>query len=260
MTTSELTSVAAIYDATAPVYDNLTAGHDYELWLGNLVPALERDGLRKGSLLDVCCGTGKSFLPMLARGWTVTGVDISEQMLERARAKAPTEVDLHCLDARRLPVLGSFDLAWALDDALNYLDSAEELHRALAGVRSNLGAGGLCVFDLNTITSYRGFWASRALIDGSPRLLWQGLCSTDFSPGDVARAALRVLDPEPGQTAEAIHCQRHFPEPVVRESLALAQLELLAVYGICTDAVLEQPLDESRHTKAIYVACARERR
>ena len=34
------------YEAIAPVYDDFTAHHDYELWLGNLLPELERHGLR----------------------------------------------------------------------------------------------------------------------------------------------------------------------------------------------------------------------
>ena len=76
------------YEAIAPVYDDFTAHHDYELWLGNLLPKLRRHGLNGHRLLDVGCGTGKSFIPMLERGWKVTACDISPSMLELARAKA----------------------------------------------------------------------------------------------------------------------------------------------------------------------------
>ncbi|HWB68413.1 MAG TPA: class I SAM-dependent methyltransferase, partial [Solirubrobacterales bacterium] len=79
----EKESAKLAYEAIAPVYDEFTAHHDYELGLGGLLPELERRGLRGKRLLDVGCGTGKSFLPMLERGWEVSGCDISAGMIER---------------------------------------------------------------------------------------------------------------------------------------------------------------------------------
>src|SRR3954467_8513306 len=117
------------YEAIAPVYDEFTAHHDYGLWLGALLPEAERHGLRTGRLLDVACGTGKSFIPMLERGWQVTACDISAAMVELARAKVGDAVDLSVADMRELPELGRFDLVWCLDDAINYLLSGEELEQ-----------------------------------------------------------------------------------------------------------------------------------
>src|SRR5690349_5744160 len=118
---SPAVDIADVYDRTAPVYDRFTAHHDFELWLGNLLPALEAEGLVRGRLLDVGCGTGKSFIPMLERGWSVTAVDVSEQMLEVARSKARDRADFHAADLRNLPTLGEFDLVWCLGDVINYL-------------------------------------------------------------------------------------------------------------------------------------------
>ena len=39
-------------------------------------------------VLDVACGTGKSFMPFLARGWDVTACDLSPAMLARAATVA----------------------------------------------------------------------------------------------------------------------------------------------------------------------------
>src|SRR4249919_4181068 len=82
------------YQAMAPVYDDFTAHHDYEGWLTDLLKALERRGLTGRRLLDVACGTGKSFLPMLPRGWQVTGCDLSPAMLALAEEKAGDSVEL----------------------------------------------------------------------------------------------------------------------------------------------------------------------
>ena len=51
-----------------------------------------------------------------------------------------------------------------------------------------------------------------------------------------------------------MHRQRHFPEAEVLEILEAAGLECLDVFGHGFDAVLEQPVDELRHTKVVYIA------
>lgn len=97
----------ATYEAMAPVYDIFTADYDDELWIGGLVSALEGNGLSGERLLDVACGTGKSFLPMLDRGWSVTACDISPAMVERSRAKVGGAVSLSVADMRSLPTSAS---------------------------------------------------------------------------------------------------------------------------------------------------------
>ena len=51
-----------------------------------------------------------------------------------------------------------------------------------------------------------------------------------------------------------MHRQRHFPEAEVLATLERAGLECLDVFGHDHDAILEQPLDEVKHTKAVYIA------
>jgi SAM-dependent methyltransferase len=246
------------YEAIAPVYDDFTAHHDYELWLGNLLPELRRHGLRGRRLLDVGCGTGKSFLPMLDRGWDVTACDISASMLELARAKAGNAVDLAVADMRELPVFGEFDLVWALDDAVNYLLSAEEMGGALSGMRANLASGGLLMFDLNTLQAYRSFFAEVQQVErGGRRLVWRGQGATDTPPGSISEARFEVESGGSGREVEThLHRQRHFPEAEVLELLGTAGLECLDVFGHGFDAVLEQPVDELVHTKVVYMARA----
>jgi len=245
------------YEAYAPVYDVFTAHYDYDGWLADLIVVLERYGLRGRRLLDVACGTGKSFLPMLGRAWRVTGCDISASMLDRARAKVGEEVRLLRADMRDLPKLGEFDLVWALDDAINYLLSAEELEQALTGMRENLAAGGLLLFDVNTLLAYRTFFAETEVVEREGhRLVWRGLTAPDAAPGTICESRLEI---DPGESrnedaADCVHRQRHFPEEEVLATIERAGLECLGVYGHGLDGVPKQPLDEAIHTKAVYVA------
>jgi SAM-dependent methyltransferase len=241
------------YEAIAPVYDDFTAHHDYELWLGNLLPKLRHHGLRGRRLLDVGCGTGKSFLPMLERGWEVTACDISPSMLELALAKAGAAAQLSVADMRELPVFGEFDLVWSLDDAVNYLLSAEELGSALSGMRANLAPGGLLMFDVNCLQSYRTFFAEVQRVErNGRRMIWRGQGSPDAPPGSISEARFEIESE--GEVEIHVHRQRHFPEAQVHELLEAAGLECLDVFGHGFDAVPKQPVEEQIHSKAVYLA------
>lgn len=250
---------ADAYNAIAPVYDAFTAEYDTEAWVGELLPALRRQGLTGNRLLDVGCGTGESFLPMLARGWSVTGCDVSMAMLARARGKvrargkAGYAVRLIVADMRELPRLGTFDLVWALDDTINYLLEPDELAATLTGMRGNLAPGGLMLFDLNTLHAYRMSFAERHVVEQDElRLIWTGLTSPDMEPGSIHEARFEA---EGNSDARPhVHRQRHYQEAEIRAALASAGLECLDVAGHGLDGVLQRPLDEATHTKAIYIA------
>ncbi len=245
-------SAAVTYEAIASVYDAYTAHYDHDGWISDLLLALERRGLEHGSLLDVGCGTGNSFMPMLERGWEVTACDISPAMLALAAEKAGEETQLEAADMRELPVFGEFDLVWSLDDAVNYLLDPDELEVALKGMRANLAPGGLLLFDTNALPAYRGFFAETdrvAELDDGRELVWRGDTPKDVAPGSICEATM-LLDGEPFAT----HRQRHFPEEEVLAALERAGLECLDVYGHGTDGVPRKPLDEATHTKAIFIA------
>jgi SAM-dependent methyltransferase len=248
----------AAYEAIAPVYDDFTSHHDYELWVRNLLPALRRHGLRGDRLLDVGCGTGKSFLPMQSRGWRVTACDISPSMLELARAKADAAT-LSVADMRRLPVFGEFDLVWTLGDAVNYQLSSAELVSAFVSMAANLAPGGLLLFDANGLACYRGFFARTEEVErDGRRLTWRGQERADVAAGSIceARFEIELLSGDAGEVETHVHRQRHHPEAKILEALGRAGLECLDVYGHGYDAVLQQPPDEGVHTKTIYIARA----
>jgi SAM-dependent methyltransferase len=249
------------YESIAPVYDDFTAHHDYEAWIATLLELATTHGLREGAdqALDVACGTGKSFMPLLGRGWRVTACDISPSMIAFAREKAGEEVRIEVADMREMPDFGSFDLAICIDDAVNYLHSREELEATLRGIAANLRPDGVVVFDSNTVANYRGFFAEQFEMEGDGvTMIWEGLTPTDFGPGEIAEArfAVEPLDPEGDRpTIEPeTHRQRHHPEAEVLAAIAGAGLELGGLYGHGPDGVPHQPMSEEDHTKAIYVA------
>jgi SAM-dependent methyltransferase len=245
------------YEQIAAVYDDFTAHHNYREWIDDLLALGTAHRLRGDTALDVGCGTGKSFMPLLELGWKVTAADISASMVELARAKAGPEVRVEVADMRELPVYGSFDLVFCLDDAVNYLHSAAELERALRGMAANLAPEGLLIFDTNTLTTYRTFFAERVVVEANGRrLIWAGQTGGHAEPGQISEATFEVQPLVPGTGPELrpeVHRQRHHPEAEIHRALAAAGLEVAGLYGCTTDGVPHQPVNEVIHTKAIYV-------
>ena len=248
------------YDSFAPHYDAFTAHHDYEAWTASLESLARDAGLRGRRLLDLACGTGKSFLPFLARGYDVTACDISRAMLSVAAKRAADRVRLLELDVRDLPTLGAFDLITLLDDAVNYLDDESELAATFKGVAGNLAPGGVLVFDANTLATFRRLYSSCLAIPAEDTvLILRGRGSAALEPGGAAEAYLEALVRRPDgwwDEHRSVHHHRHHPEATVRAALAGAGLECVGAWGQHVDGRLEPVLDDLAHSKTVYIARA----
>ena len=250
---------AEAYDGLAPAYDAFTAGHEYERWLAYLEALAKEHGLRGNALLDVGCGTGKSFFPMLERGYEVVACDISPQMVAQARAKIPPDrAQLLVADMRDLPELGAFDLVTCLDDAINYVTSRQELRATLAGFARNMRPGGIAVFDANSLSTYRTVFAGTVALDSQGDFFCiRGEAPREFEPGELASVWIEAFTERPDglwERSRTRHLQRHHPRADVEWALAEAGLKLVAVRGQSVGAHMHVVPDEDRHTKIVYMA------
>ena len=258
-------SAEEAYDRFAPVYDEFNSANDYEVWLGGvLLPELEKHRLRKGWALDVGCGTGRAFDPLLDRGWNVVGCDGSSGMLSQAAKKFGGRVQLVHADARKLEVIAppgehsdgeSFQLILLLNEVVNYLTEDGDLERAFAGVRRNLAADGLVVFDTNTSLWFEESFASGKSEEMSARGWdWQGL-SEGVERGATYEAQLS------GRGVQAhLHRQRHWTPEQVAAALETAGLRPLVALGQREEnmqVILEAPVDEARDSKIVHIAARR---
>jgi SAM-dependent methyltransferase len=120
-------------------------------------------------LLDVPCGNGRHAIELARRGHTVTGIDVSEDFLERAQraaARANVRIDWRKGDMRDLgeAFLGSgFDGAWCWGNSFGYLDHAAA-RAFLNAVARALRPGGRFVVDIAT--------AAESLIPGLIARQW----------------------------------------------------------------------------------------
>lgn len=245
---------AETYDRLAPVYDAMTASYAHERWLDQLHAVAAHHGAPGRRLLDLGCGTGRSFLPLLGDGFAVTGCDVSAGVARIARARAEGRARVVVADMPALPDLGPFDVVTCLDDAVNHVIDRAALGAAFRAVARALAPGGVFVFDTNTLASYRTAFATEQRFEEQGHAFtWRGLGSPDVRPGAVGVAQLDVRLPD-GGAVSVVHAQRHHPVDVVCALLEAAKLKVVAVIGQTTGAVLHRDHSESDHAKTVFVA------
>jgi SAM-dependent methyltransferase len=256
----EITDPAtSAYGSLAPYYDRFTAGYAYETWLAQIEERALRLGLAGRRLLDIGCGTGKSFAPLLARGYEVTGFDLSPEMVDEARRKFGALVeDLFVADMRDLPALGEFDLVTCIDDAINYLLDETDLLAAFRGVGEILAPGGVFAFDVTSLQSYRTTFTETFVHEDEGGIFcWRGESSPKFEPGDVASATVEAFiatHDDLWLRVSSRHIQRHHPPATIHAALEAAGLECAAVAGQRPGGCLEDQVDEAEHIKIVYFA------
>jgi demethylmenaquinone methyltransferase / 2-methoxy-6-polyprenyl-1,4-benzoquinol methylase len=178
--------VETMFDRIAPVYDLMnrvmTAGLDRR-WRRLTAEAVVRPGDR---VLDACCGTGDLALAALHAGGTVTGLDFSERMLDRARSKS-SAIGWVRGDLLNLPFADeSFDAATVGFGVRN----VEDLPGALRELARVLRPGGrLAILEITTprgpLRPFYALWFDRVV----PLLgkLFRGGAAYAYLPASVRR-------------------------------------------------------------------------
>ena len=101
-------------------------------------------------ILDVGCGTGRHAIELSNRGYIVTGIDLSETQLARARQKAEShnlKIDFQKQDARNLPFIDEFDVAIMLcEGGFPLMETDEMNYDILKCVTKSLRDHGKIIF------------------------------------------------------------------------------------------------------------------
>jgi SAM-dependent methyltransferase len=106
---------------------------------------------RGKSALDLCCGPGRCSIALAKRGFSVTGVDRTKFLLDKARAKARAarvKIEFLQQDMRDFLRPNSFNLALSMFTSFGYFDDKHEDQLVLQNIFKSLKPGGVCVIEL----------------------------------------------------------------------------------------------------------------
>lgn len=156
----------AHYSKMARYYDAIYASIvDYEAqadYLGKIFEKHHRGRVK--SILDIACGTGNYTFIFAKRGYDVTGIDSSEDMIRVARQKQRTRknnIEFVKMDMRNIRLERKFDIAAVLFGGFGYLLEVEDVKRFFSSVRANLRPNGLLIFE---------FWHNAAILPAASTL------------------------------------------------------------------------------------------
>ncbi len=105
----------------------------------------------KAQILDLCCGYGRHCIELAQRGFVVTGYDLSDFFLEKAKkdsAALGLKIKFIKGDMRKLPFENQFDAVLNIFTSFGFFDKEKDDLRVLKGVCKALKGGGLFLLDL----------------------------------------------------------------------------------------------------------------
>lgn len=220
---------SAAYDRFARVYSR----HWAQEVPPQLMAAVERllvPRLRAGArLLDLCCGTGYTVRELLARGFAVTGLDISKEMLREARRASP-RAHLIQADARRFQLSPVYDGVLSTFDSLNHIMTKEELAAVFRNVYGALVPGGLFLFDMNMEEAFLEHWADYyAIVEETEVCVLRG--AYDQQQG-VARYDITMFhrDADGWQRTDTSILEKYYPAKKIRRALKEAGFKKVSAY------------------------------
>jgi SAM-dependent methyltransferase len=227
-----------IYDLIAPIYDEINKEIDYSAWADFIESAVKANSPSRPELvLDLGCGTGSMTIELAKRGYDMTGVDLSVDMLDIARERA-YEAGLSdkmlwlCQDMTEFELYGTVDLAVSCLDCLNHLTRGGELDKCLSLVHNYLIPDGLFIFDVNGKAKFENVYADRSYVmetDGA-MCIWQNY----YNPkSHLCDFYITLFNEEGGgyERYDEIQRERMYTIATLKKKLAKSGFEFIGAYA-----------------------------
>nr|WP_263325659.1 class I SAM-dependent methyltransferase [Neobacillus sp. Marseille-Q6967] len=243
------------YEQFAYLYDELMQDAPYTEWVQFVKEKLHTYQVDGKALLDLACGTGELSVRFAKEGFSVTGVDLSSDMLAVAQVKAQAEglaISFYEQNMAELKGHDLFDIIGIFCDSLNYLQSEEEVIQTFSGAYQHLKDEGLFIFDVHSLYKVTNVFVEQtyAMAEEHLSYIWNSF------PGEMPYSvehelSFFVLDDQTGRydRFDEIHYQRTYPIDQYSQWLAEAGFELLQV---CADFQDSAPDDKTE--RILFVA------
>lgn len=162
------------YKGFSAIYDELMNEAPYDQWLQFLLKQMTWLATNNKKILDLGCGTGRLACELAKRGFQVTGLDISEEMLAMAadrmeREKVP-QFPLVQQDMCEMELHQTYGIIYSFCDSLNYLLDEDELTQTFSRVAEHLEHGGLFLFDMHSPYKITNVYAQGPIVDDDEKL------------------------------------------------------------------------------------------
>lgn len=150
----------------ARYYDLLNQQKDYQKEVDYIISLLNNFAPNASNMLELGCGTGLHAINLAEKGYHITGVDQSQDMINIAQERIKTLpnsisnlLNFNIGDIRNYSNDKSFDVALSLFHVVSYQISNNDLNQSFDTVSKHLKPGGIFIFDC---------WYGPAVISDKP--------------------------------------------------------------------------------------------
>lgn len=146
------------YNLFAGLYDALTENVDYKVRSDYISGFFTAENIKSGTIVDLACGTGSFSTQLAGRGYSVLGVDLSEEMLSVAQDKLTAmDCEYALIHTKMQDFVADIpvDGVICMLDSINHLTAFDDVRITFENVYKSLKNGGLFIFDVNTIYKHQ---------------------------------------------------------------------------------------------------------
>ena len=226
-----------IYDLLAPFYDAINAEIDYKKWADFIEEILKKECKERPELvLDLGCGTGKMTLELANRGYDMTGIDYSPEMLDIARNAAEDEghdVLWLCQDMREFELYGTVDAAVCCLDCINHLEDIDDLDKCFSLVHNYLIPDGIFIFDINGRYKFENIYADNTFTmeEEGGVCVWENFYDADSRMCDFYITLFKECDDGRYERYDETQTERMYTLAEIKKSLERNNMEYLYAFG-----------------------------
>ena len=143
----------SIYSEFASVYDVMQYDVDYERWIEEIKYRVTQHNSSARSMLELACGTGTIGIGLSKKGFNVEALDISEDMLTVAQAKAyenNVKMKFYHQDMVNFNTKKQYDAVFCMCDGINYILEPRDLAKVFENIHKHLTECGILIFDISS--------------------------------------------------------------------------------------------------------------
>lgn len=202
-------------------YDLLYSDKNYEQEVEYIINLIKKYRSSASNILELGCGSGSHAQFFCNRGYSVTGIERSEEMLEVASRKNIKNFDFVLNDIKTFDLDSKFDVAISLFHVVSYLTENKDLISCFRQVNKHLNVDGIFIFDL---------WYSPAVYVQKPTTKIKRMQNQDILVRRIAESDMLTFqnivnvkfeilitnkNNDKTQILQEIHPMRHFSYPEV---------------------------------------------
>jgi len=242
-----------MYKDTADFYDLLTSDIDYSKYVDFFSAVfLKHSKTEVHNVLDLGCGTGVLTIAMADKGYDMTGLDASPDMLSVAYGKKCPGVLWINQDFTELDLFGAYDAAISLLDCINHLLKEEMVEKYIKHMYNFVEPNGLFIFDINSEYKFKNTYKNNVFYSVADDFtyIWEnkfdektGMCEMDLT--------FFLKEGNLYNRYDSVNKEKYYSVDFLRKTLERSGFSIEALYDDCS---FNLPVSD---TERIFFVCRR---